>query len=481
MSPAEELEELIAAWQVEAIDEAGTRRLEALLLADESARLVFARRCREDLALRQLCQLRANAVDPGPETQRLMAQRASGGHRRPGGGTGTVRRRVATGSGPNRRPSGSSGRLRPTRRIQRPRRGRPSPAVGIGAGLAAVVLLVVLILVAQGPEPMPQPAPVPAPAPVATAPEPAPAPGPVTIAHLRELRGTAEHYREEAITTARAGLALSSGDRVLLDPAARGAIELADGTRFALDAGADVLTHGDRAGFTLLLATGTADAVVATQAAGRRVAIRTPEGTVSVVGTAFSVESGDTATRVAVREGLVRAEAHSGEHLMVAAGQVAIISGGRVRYEDPDPPEVTTVEPLPPVPEPPPQAPEPPPEVIAVGVTSFTLISTQADAAIPGFDPIAEDAVIDRKAIGTGKLSMLANVTGPVLSVRFWIDGRPGMLEQFVPYALLGDRERDYKIWNPPPGTYVIEAQAYRDLSGHQAVGPRARVRVTVR
>lgn len=456
MSTPDELDELIAAFQAEAIGEPELRRLEALLLADPAARSHFAARCREDVVLRDLCRMRAATAEPGADTRRLMQEQ--------GGTARHARRRAPGGSGPNRRLTGGHTHRRPRRR-------RAGPGLVLAIGGTALALLVALLLALQARGPASGPAASPE---VVTVPAPTPLPAlERPIAVLSALAGRAEHYRDEEPVAARAGLHLHSGDRIRLATGATGTIALDDGSRFELAPGADVLVVDEAKGFTLLLGSGTARVTAARQPAGRRIAIRTSDGVVSVIGTAFTVEAEIARTRVAVDQGLVRAEAYSGQHLPVAAGQVAIITHGRVVYERP--PAVGSA------PEPEPETEPVAPAEGPVGVRDFSLLDAVANRAVGGaYDPILEGAVIDLEALGLRGISLRANVGGPVLSVRFWLDGQRGLLEQFVPYVLLGDRDGDFERWRPAAGTYLIEAQAYRDLDGHQPVGERRSLTIVV-
>ncbi len=46
-------------------------------------------------------------------------------------------------------------------------------------------------------------------------------------------------------------------------------------------------------------------------------------------------------------------------------------------------------------------------------------------------------------------------------------------LEQVPAFHLFGDvKEQASKKWNPRLGTFTIHAQPYRDVEGHQALGP---------
>jgi hypothetical protein len=96
--------------------------------------------------------------------------------------------------------------------------------------------------------------------------------------------------------------------------------------------------------------------------------------------------------------------------------------------------------------------------VVTVQVTleavSFTLIDTNTNLPVTGYDPIPENATIDLAAIGTTNLSIRAN-TNPELigadpnlgSVYFELNGIVLPTDNQAPYALAGDTNGSFNPW----------------------------------
>jgi hypothetical protein len=117
-------------------------------------------------------------------------------------------------------------------------------------------------------------------------------------------------------------IGLRAGDVVRLRDAASATVQLADGTRLELSRGAEL--HVDSVdGKSLVLAAGKITAVVQKQK--EPLTIRTPLAGVKVLGTAFDLEAREQATRLDVREGLVRFD-HAQEQSVVevAGGEFAM-------------------------------------------------------------------------------------------------------------------------------------------------------------
>ncbi len=110
---------------------------------------------------------------------------------------------------------------------------------------------------------------------------------------------------------------------------ASAALLLADGSRLDFTSGATAEVAALDAGCDLVLGAGTIDAVIAAQAPGHRVRIRTHEAAVTVVGTRFTVQRGAEGTVVRVVEGVVEvAAAGRPTRRLAAGGQVAIPAAG---------------------------------------------------------------------------------------------------------------------------------------------------------
>lgn len=100
----------------------------------------------------------------------------------------------------------------------------------------------------------------------------------------------------------------------------------ADGTRLALDDGAEIALVDNGAGSKeVRLARGVLSAEIAPQPAGRPLRLATPHTAITVRGTAFTVEADDGASRIAVSHGAIElAPLAGGPPTAVAAGEVAV-------------------------------------------------------------------------------------------------------------------------------------------------------------
>ncbi len=96
---------------------------------------------------------------------------------------------------------------------------------------------------------------------------------------------------------------------------------------------------------------------------------------------------------------------------------------------------------------------QPPPTEV-----SFTLIDTQSNKAIQGFDPIPEGAEINLYTLPK-HLSIRANAPAHYESVRFDFDGEANFrVENVAPYALFGDLQGDYNLGAFSAGTHTLSA-----------------------
>lgn len=91
---------------------------------------------------------------------------------------------------------------------------------------------------------------------------------------------------------------------------------------------------------------------------------------------------------------------------------------------------------------------------------SFTLINASTNEAIPGFDPIPEEAELNLLHL-PAELNIRANVPDGLNSVRFDLDGNKNFrVENLAPFALFGDHEGDYFAGELTLGTHIITAIA---------------------
>ena len=88
---------------------------------------------------------------------------------------------------------------------------------------------------------------------------------------------------------------------------------------------------------------------------------------------------------------------------------------------------------------------------------SFTLINASADTDIQ----IISDGDVFNFAVIGNQLNVRANTTGAIGSIKFVLDGITVGTEGVAPYAMFGDVNGDYEIWNPSLGEHTLTATAY--------------------
>ena len=94
--------------------------------------------------------------------------------------------------------------------------------------------------------------------------------------------------------------------------------------------------------------------------------------------------------------------------------------------------------------------------VAAQAVTSLTLINTNTNLPIPGFESIGNGAILNLATLPTTNLSIQAVTAGTVGSVQFAFDGNANFrTESVAPYALFGDNSGDYFAGSFPSAATV--------------------------
>ena len=73
-------------------------------------------------------------------------------------------------------------------------------------------------------------------------------------------------------------------------------------------------------------------------------------------------------------------------------------------------------------------------------VTSFTLINADTDQPVPGYDPIPNNATINLTTLGVPRINVRANVSGPVVSVRFGLNSNTNYRTENTSAICLGKR-----------------------------------------
>ncbi|MFK7846020.1 MAG: DUF4397 domain-containing protein [Rhodothermales bacterium] len=112
------------------------------------------------------------------------------------------------------------------------------------------------------------------------------------------------------------------------------------------------------------------------------------------------------------------------------------------------------------------------------GVT-FTLIDAESDTAIPAFDPMPQDAVLDLSAL-PAYVNIRANISDAG-SVQFGLnDNASARIESAAPYALCGDIEGNYLPCHLPVGTHTVTATAYAEGNASGEAGESGSITFSV-
>jgi len=109
-------------------------------------------------------------------------------------------------------------------------------------------------------------------------------------------------------------------------------------------------------------------------------------------------------------------------------------------------------------------------------VTRLVLVDAQSDRDIR---PLEEGATIDLDA-ERGGVSLRAEVSGDVGSVRFLVDARVVQTESTPPYAIAGDQTGDYAVWSVQPGRHRVRAVPYAGSGGGGTAGEPLEIGITV-
>lgn len=126
-----------------------------------------------------------------------------------------------------------------------------------------------------------------------------------------------------AVPFTRDGQGLAAGDPLA------GTVEVAGGGSVELAPGTVAVAAGDARHPVLELRAGTVDCRIAPRQEGTTFAVRTPQGSATVVGTRFRVVVGEASTRVAVAEGTVAVAGADAVATPVRAGGEAVLTTGR--------------------------------------------------------------------------------------------------------------------------------------------------------
>ncbi|HYG78186.1 MAG TPA: FecR domain-containing protein [Planctomycetota bacterium] len=122
-------------------------------------------------------------------------------------------------------------------------------------------------------------------------------------------------------------------------------------------------------------------------------------------------------------------------------------------------------------------------ETVRIAVASFSLINTETNDVIPGFESVSDGVLIDIARLPTRKISLRANtIPETVGSVRFDLNGMNNYkLESVFPYAMTGDTNVKYKAWEPRPGEHHLVATPFTEASGKGQTGLPLEIRFTIK
>jgi len=109
-------------------------------------------------------------------------------------------------------------------------------------------------------------------------------------------------------------------------------------------------------------------------------------------------------------------------------------------------------------------------------VTGFVLVNADTDRDVR---PLKDGATLDPVTDGES-LSIRADVSGAVGSVRFDVDGRTVRIESTAPFAVGGDSRGDYAPWPIDPGRHTLTATPYAEAGGRGDAGKAMRITFTV-
>jgi len=112
------------------------------------------------------------------------------------------------------------------------------------------------------------------------------------------------------------------------------------------------------------------------------------------------------------------------------------------------------------------------PETQSLSVTSFTLINSDSNEPVAGFESFSSDLTLNLATLPTQNLSIRANTTGDVGSVRFALDGNANFrTESAAPYALFGDYLGNYAHGKLDLGVHQVVATPFSSSGGNGESG----------
>ncbi|HYP15419.1 MAG TPA: DUF5060 domain-containing protein [Bryobacteraceae bacterium] len=104
-------------------------------------------------------------------------------------------------------------------------------------------------------------------------------------------------------------------------------------------------------------------------------------------------------------------------------------------------------------------------------LASFTLINSDTNLPVEGFDPIAPGSKLNLRTLPTRNLNIRANTDPQICgSVHFEYTGG-AKTENVRPYAMAGDPNGDYANWTPALGTFQVSATPYTGINRTGTIG----------
>jgi hypothetical protein len=110
-------------------------------------------------------------------------------------------------------------------------------------------------------------------------------------------------------------------------------------------------------------------------------------------------------------------------------------------------------------------------------ITSWTLVDAQSNQDI---GPLKDGDSVDRAKV-EGTVSVRADVSRDVRSVRFDVDGRTSRTESTAPFSVAGDTEGNYNAWRITPGTHTLKATPFSQAGAKGEPGKTLEITFTVK
>jgi FecR protein len=267
---------------------------------------------------------------------------------------------------------------------------------------------------------------------------------PAPSLQVTTVQGEARVQRADGLFVARPGMMLQPDDRIETLAGTSVDLTMGDGSRIQLAATTLLGWSGDA---RFRMDHGAIDVTAQPRSATAAMTITTPRALTTVVGTRFTLHHREDQTALAVSEGIVRFASDGAAVRLVHAGESAA---------SPRPSPTTTAPAV------------PDPHVESKGaprVVGFSFVDAVSGAALPGWELVTTDAIVDTTRMPAHGWTVIA-ITNPAKqpSVQFYLDGEEvGILQKFSPYALTSSMDRKHGLrlfepWDPTPGNYQIKA-----------------------